>query len=390
MSCVASCEAGFILLCKATVAWPVFIILAATNLFPSDRLEKKFLHRPNGRYIVRVMKAKILFLLFLSYFPQVFGSVQEKLFLQNQVYVSTLNYYLARKGFFAEINCLLNTIVFCLQNKVKLNLNSDFFLYRENCGWEDYFKPFTKTQKPAKDLRHFVCEGLDKVFNIIYNYNFNKVNIPRLDLSPDNIFENKRKVARLVYRYNSKTKKLIKSKINELNLPDDYIAFHIRRGDKIGERPLQDGASIEAEKHSSKDYLEKLLELKDLKIESIKNIFISTDSYISVKELEEFIEQENLDIKIYTTCNKNHIGWSTKESKVKFENKFDETMRLLTDAEICFHSKYFVGTYSSNMSRFITLMHDNPKNCLSLDKFIDPFPTRLHEKFNYENGWCHA
>jgi len=346
------------------------------------------------------MKQKVILFFLLLFSKQIFGSAQEKLFQPNQNYIATMSYYLARKGFFAEINCMLNGIIFCLHNNIKLNLISDFFIYRQNCGWEDYFEPFTETLNPSPSLKHFICDGLGATFNVIYNYDFLNINVPRLDLKPNDIFENKRKIAQLVYRYSERTKKLIDHIKADVELPNDYVAFHIRRGDKVGEAKLDPQASIEAKKYPAKDYLEKLLNEKSLDTTTsaslrvngfeIRNIFVCSDSYEAVEELKNFIEEENLDIKIFTTCKPSNKGWSTKEKTEKFENKFYEVIRLIADTDICLKSKYFVGTYSSNMSRFITLMHDNTENCFSMDTFIDPFPTKLHEKFNYKNGWSHA
>jgi len=53
----------------------------------------------------------------------------------------------------------------------------------------------------------------------------------------------------------------------------------------------------------------------------------------------------------------------SNDNEFSHENLFN----LLLECEIAKKSQYFVGTFTSNVSRFIKLIHEHPENCHSLD-----------------------
>ena len=92
-----------------------------------------------------------------------------------------------------------------------------------------------------------------------------------------------------------------------------------------------------------------------------KDLFLMTDDYRSLKGFS------NSNLRLHTFAKSNQTGHSTKKRIARPFTR-SEVIQLLAEVEIASRSDVFVGTMSSNVSRFITLKHSSFNDCVSLDR----------------------
>jgi len=147
------------------------------------------------------------------------------------------------------------------------------------------------------------------------------------------------------FSYTDSFKQKLNENITKLSLPPKYKCFHIRRGDKVGERLYKwaekQGRKGESKKYNIKNYLEK-------SDKSIKTIFIMSDDYASIIEAQ----QHGLKVKTLTTADQ--TGHSTDmdiDNHRHYGEK--ELVQFFSEIEIVKQSQQFIGTESSNVFRYI-------------------------------------
>ncbi len=272
-----------------------------------------------------------------------------------------LVYGLTQRGFFSEINNMINAAIYCIDTDTGLVLDTEAFLYKHEKGWADYFVPFWETPDPSLPQRRFELHYRSdiKLWNRIRTYPYETVAVPERGLCNGQVFENKRRIAARIYQFQPDVREYIAQQIDDMRLPEGYAACHIRRGDKVGEQKGQP----ESERIEAADYVDRLLQ----DYPELPALFVCSDSYASIQEVQQYIAAKGLGIPVYTTCQPTALGHSTELLKEKFENQYASVLQLLLDVEICARAKCFAGTYSSNMSRFIALRHADATRCFSLD-----------------------
>ncbi len=273
-----------------------------------------------------------------------------------------LIFHLTDRGFYSEINNLFNAAIYCLHNKTGLIIDDSNFLYKDQAGWDDYFERFWDLETNPGGSRYFDLHYRNdqKLWNRVLHYDYDSVSIPRLGLLPGHAFENKRQIAQRIYRLKPHVERMLTDRIRQFKLPKTYAACHIRRGDKVGELP----GYPEADRVESSMYLDKILD----DFPDVRTLFVCSDAYSAVEEIKWCIQEKGLQINVITTCLPENVGHSTEMLKDEFPDPFENVLRLMVDAEVSARSTCFVGTFSSNVSRFVALMHANPKRCFSLDE----------------------
>lgn len=157
---------------------------------------------------------------------------------------------------------------------------------------------------------------------------------------------------------------LVSSRIQKLKLPKIFNCIHIRRGDKIGEAPylisgLTGGA--ESKRYEAEDYIQKC----NL---SIKSIFIMTDDYQSINEVKQYLQQNNLDHKLYYITTEQQTGHcSITENNTGKAYTIQELVDLFTEIEIAKKSQQFIGTENSNIYCYIKNQCVNNTEFINLD-----------------------
>lgn len=278
-------------------------------------------------------------------------------------------------GYFSEYNYMVFMILYCLENNIKFKLYSSDANFGYEKGWCDYFKPFCdevmdsfhhlyNRHPPFTSWKSAFCKLIkQKDISLIcwkikveilillsklkrlsnkgvpfdyYTYDlFERIaiknkhySIPELGIEGDyihayNVIHN------MIWRFNDSVSNEIDSLIINLNLPEQYVACQIRGGDKFIEYDL---LSIDL-------YLNKIA-----KVSTLKDVFVLTDDYTIIQELQKKAPDYNW----YTLCQKEEKGYynavfSQTESFVKRMKiiRFFASMKILED------STCLVGTISA-------------------------------------------
>ena len=155
------------------------------------------------------------------------------------------------------------------------------------------------------------------------------------------------------YNYNALTQNSISEKKQYINIPDNYISVHIRRGDKIVTGEMEDiDLNIYADAIRKYSYIS-------------NNIYIATDdvtviSYISKK-------MSDIDTNIYYNKENKLKGFDEKTYNLKSDSvRRDEVLNMLFDMDMMINSSFFIGTFSSNVG-CVVAMYLGLDKCHSID-----------------------
>lgn len=279
-------------------------------------------------------------------------------------------------GFYSQFFFVMNHYLYCKENRRNFTIDSQKWLFNSKEGWNDYF------------------ETIDLKFN---NNDTTKTVGHQETLSDYKTIEYKNIISE-VYKYNKKTIDKIDSyKTTNNLLCKEYDSIRIRRGDKL---------AAESMYIDEKKYIEHLLQKNPL----CKKIFVSTDDYNAFIGIQDYITNNNLNIEITTSCDKNNFGFSTNntyknglkdsinreyvdkvidkinESKsvveMNSDEKYNHTIDLLIDVDILINSNICVLDYQSNISRFVKLAHNNSENVYDI---LNP-----NSDIDYEKKVCPA
>ncbi|WP_298343683.1 hypothetical protein [uncultured Algibacter sp.] len=282
---------------------------------------------------------------------------------------------LTNRGFFSEINNLALAVLYCIDNNINIKLSSKNWA---SGNWNDYFNPIIKEYNGLVTLPSKSIFDLTRVEKIaaLYFKNVKKIDlvqthywkiikhpsflnktflIPELNIDGD-IFHALQNIYPIILDFNKLTKNnLIVSDKETVEFSKNSFGLHIRRGDKVF------GNNKEAEEIQFTDYIEKAIEIDN----SIKSFIVCTDDY----SLIESIKLKYHEFVFKTLCAPTKNGYNqTTYNNLKDKNlKSKEVLDVLNDAILLSNSKYFIGTNSSNLSRFVTLVRNN-ENSYSMDK----------------------
>lgn len=166
-----------------------------------------------------------------------------------------------------------------------------------------------------------------------------------------------------LFSYTDDFQKQINATISKLLLPPLYNCFHIRRGDKVNEKPAwtSERGYGEALRFKFLDYI---------KLSSIKtnNLFVMTDDYKCIEEGKVYLSEVGSSNKIFFLVEPNQDGHSTKldhENKKSYSR--EELVQFFTEIEIAKQSQQFIGTQSSNVFRYIKAQCIKDVEFISLD-----------------------
>jgi len=294
-------------------------------------------------------------------------------------------YSLTGRGLYSELLNLVLAIIYCEKNNLELIINSYFWNSRIDKGWEDYFSPTIKYtnnltsaqiyfkgfnhklslrgiyRNPIKSMIHILQCGLNYLYQI-RTKNLLSHNI--VDLMRDKDFIDSIKSIETwqilfhkkisdIYIYNDKMKNEINTFKNKIGIQEiKYIGVHIRRGDKIKSKEMN---NIE---------LEKYIKAIEMKKHISKNIYIATDDYSIINEIRILLSP---DYKLYYNIDQKTLGFDeNKFNMIKKRQRTLDTKLALIDVDILLNSSFFIGTYSSNLSRIIPCFK-GLKDCESID-----------------------
>jgi hypothetical protein len=301
-------------------------------------------------------------------------------------------------GFFSEYNNMILAMLYCLENKICFSLYSKNANFKIKDGWTDYFlpfceeddndnhirfnyrMPFTRNTKSNSEIYNYCLNQLVNPFKNsldpfrdwvkrkayfrnstpfnYFTYNlWNKFHswemmakrfyIPELNIEGD-LQTACSQLVNFTWKYNPLIKQKTDQVIQSINLPNEYIGFHIRKGDK----------QLEVNSFDNEDYIKKAES-----VSSIRNGFILTDDYRVIAELKSRFN----NWQFYTLCGQEETGYLHKEfSRKSAEVKNESLIKLFSSMDILNKSNLFVGTFSSNPGMYLGMRR--PKDtCLGID-----------------------
>ena len=163
-----------------------------------------------------------------------------------------------------------------------------------------------------------------------------------------------------LFTHTKEFQKKIDNEISNLNLPEVYSCFHVRRGDKVGERYHAWAAEIGKFEANRKEFSEYLERNPD-----IDTVFIMTDDYKCIQEAYSYIEDNKLNIDIFYLTKETQLGRSQHfDLSNNYAYSEQELVQFFAEIEIAKNAKIFTGTMSSNVYRYIM------NTCITNTKFI--------------------
>lgn len=291
---------------------------------------------------------------------------------------------MSTRGLYSELFNLCLAMVYAKYSHLKLQLNTWLWNGRINNGWQDYFSPtlpctnnpfsaqdkvYTKERPWIGKIYYKPKEFYGYYFRFILN-NIYQILHPNHLLTKD-IFEDMRSKEfidetlgdyafnsmassfKQMYILNDNTKIKIYKRMDALGLPDNYIGVHIRRGDKITSEEMQ-------EIHIAK-YVNYIIKHKTIS----SNVYIATDNISIIDELTQQLLPHGICV-FYNYLNQSQGFNEAAFNRFSRQARYEEMLNVLLDMEVLIHSKYFIGTYTSNLSRVVPFYLGLDK-CTSLD-----------------------
>ena len=292
----------------------------------------------------------------------------------NESFSTEVIYPLTNRGFYSEINNLALAVLYCLDNNISIKVYSKKWVGGE---WLNYFNPILEEYIGLIPIPASSIFGIKRIESYYYKYHKNikkrrmaqgdiwnemrsksfnekKFDFPELGLE-GTIFDAKKQVLNLFLDYNEATiEKAFKLEEKTIDFIKESCGIHVRRGDKVI------GKTKEADMLNIKSYINKAISIDP----SVTKFTICTDDY---SVIEDFKTQYP-DYEFLTFCSKSKRGYSQNEfnNLSSLELKNNEVISILKDAYLLINSKIFIGTFSSNIGRYIVLERNNIE-CYSMD-----------------------
>lgn len=292
-------------------------------------------------------------------------------------------YSLTGRGLFSELSNLILAVVYATYNDEELIVNTRNWNARIEKGWNDYFEPtlpdsnslicsqyriYAKKKpwwgniyyNPSAFFRYYTFYVMNRIFLLFHPETelgddvFIKMRSKEFIEKHENIRNDYSLNLKRILRFNLKTNNYIQNEKNKLNLPEDYIAVHIRRGDKI--------VSCEMKEINLDEYVSAIKEKRYVS----HNVFIATDDVSVVDNLKSVLTIDGFHVYCNAAVVQNGFDESSFNNKDK-QTRYMDTLNMLLDMDIMIHSLFFIGTYSSNVSRIVPL-YVGFENSLSLDE----------------------
>ncbi|WP_459188400.1 hypothetical protein ACGE0T_20360 [Parabacteroides sp. APC149_11_2_Y6] len=279
-------------------------------------------------------------------------------------------------GFFSEYNNMILAILYCLDKKIRFSIYSKDANFKYKEGWNDYFSSFCEeggnflhayfNRRPNPRFKYSLLRKADALLtntfrsvnprklttfdlwdairsqNLLSEYNF-----PELGLKGD-LRAICRRLIEMTWVYNEETEKEVQRYKRSANLPNQYIGFHIRGGDKFSE----------AEILGCRQYIGKAEQLSD-----IRSAFVLTDDYAVIEELEKNYPSWSFR----TFCGKEERGYFHNTFKHEAaEVKKNRYIKLFASMDVLAEAELFIGTFSSNPGMYLG-MRMSPEKAYSID-----------------------
>jgi len=297
---------------------------------------------------------------------------------------STIIYSLSTRGLYSELFNLCLAVVYAQKKRLALRLNTCLWNSRVDRGWDDYFEPTVDQCNNAMAAQDRVYTNekpwIGKIYydpkafcSFYFRFFLNRLyqwahpthlltkdvfgemrSEPFLrDTLGDDAFGLMAASFRRMYVLNRETSSQIEQRKRQLQLPDVYLGVHIRRGDKIATHEMHD---IHLDQ-----YVQAILQHKAVS----HNVYIATDDVSVVDYVRQKTGGQGINI-FYNSQNKGQGFDESTFNHASKEVRKEETLNVLLDMDVLVHSTFFIGTYTSNLSRVVPFFLGLDR-CVSLD-----------------------
>lgn len=278
----------------------------------------------------------------------------------------------AEAGFFSEYNNLILFALYCYSKNISLLINSEYANFAYKNGWADFFNsilpehksvvhclnvrpyqivnhlsyPFLSLYKKVSEIDYFT-QDLWKECRRISNKTDLEFSFPHLSFD-GNLIEALHLFNSLLFKPNMNVLDYLRNLKTRTGLPEKYISFHIRQGDKSKENELYG-----IHKYFETEFIDP----------NIKDAFIYTDDLVIIKEIEKKYPEWNLyydDASL--SGGYNHQNFQTLKPEIKYQLH----IALIANTILMSESTQFIGTTSSNIGVFVGICKKN-QNCTFVD-----------------------
>jgi Alpha-(1,6)-fucosyltransferase N- and catalytic domains len=260
-------------------------------------------------------------------------------------------------GFFSDYNNLILAMLYCLHHGIQFRLASAGANFAVRRGFTDYFLPYFPLEdnwydrlnnrpgllgrgerslaeqiKETKGIEYFTQD----LFDDFRSPEFARTtfDIPALGIHGD-VLQAASVVLEHIWVLQPSVQQELEAKIMRLELPDEYVGFHIRRGDKVGETP---GVATEDYFRAAEEHTR------------VRSAVVATDDYRAVLEARDGFPEWT----VYTLCDESARGHEQLRFDAQARAKiFDDVVTLLADAELLFSAGSSFVTYTANMGMFL-------------------------------------
>lgn len=266
---------------------------------------------------------------------------------------------------------------------LEFNLVSAYANISTGIGWNEYFQPFCKEVKtPSLFFRLWPPVFIAKILNLLFRlqiklmYGFrSQINVSiwqnicnpafeqgmfsssKYGYMNVSSYEAMHIVLKQIWQPNDDFKKAMHAESEKYKSIDSCFAVHLRNGDKVSGF-TKEADAVDA--YTLSDYISSL------------NLHFS-ELYILSDDYDKMLEFSNLFVEkpFSTHCDENQKGYSNFDFNwLPAHLRKKEITRLLLTIDIAVNAKYFIGPYSSNLSKVIYLLR-NGKGCYNSE--MQPF-----------------
>lgn len=286
----------------------------------------------------------------------------------------------ANAGFFSEFNNMVFAMIYCLENRIQFLLSSKNSNFSIEKGWRDFFEPFC-TEVDASfhfnhNVRPYQIEYIPNKGRWNFEVNVYKVLHPRTSLTQDlwSSFHNKsfinknivvkelgidgpfleatKIIVDNIWQLKSDIKERVEKTKARIQLPSQYLSFHIRSGDKAVEHKL---FPVEL-------YMEKAKEGS-----VFENVFVATDDYRNLEDLRK----KYPEYRFFSLCQPSAAGYLQSDFDNQHgDHKMQHMINLFADIELLAEGELFIGTYNSNIGMFLGMkLGESRCRCLDFDSW---------------------
>jgi hypothetical protein len=282
-----------------------------------------------------------------------------------------LIWYWTDRGFGSELLYLLNAILYAEKHKLDFKLISCYSNISSGLGWQEYFKPFAEEkQMPYPFFRLFYSVYHVGIFNFLFGleiklfyglfaetnttiwhrlynpkFEFEYFSSSKYDFDHIQGHEALQILLKKIWQPNNELSEILSTERTKYVLSDECFAIHLRHGDKVK------GLYKECDAVENKFLYD---HINTLGVE-FSQLYILSDDHEKFKEFVGLSHGKS----ILTHCEETHQGYQNVDFlRLSGAVRKKEMITLLVSIDAAVRAKYFIGPYTSNISKVIYLMRN--------------------------------